>query len=138
MRPALGVAQRGSKAPSAKPWKGEGAGVLEIACDFDSDTFRAVYVVAFKEAIYVLPCFQKKSPRGSKDCKDGRRANPEPTAGGTRGWQTGAMAKRRSKKVQIEIGSGNVFADLGLAHAAELDVNGGSLERASGDASGRA
>jgi phage-related protein len=66
---ALGVAQRGSKAPSAKPWKGKGSGVMEIVSDFDSDTFRAVYTVAFKEAIYVLHCFQKKSPRGSKTAK---------------------------------------------------------------------
>jgi phage-related protein len=66
---ALGAAQRGSKAPSAKPWKGEGLGVMEIVCDFDSDTFRAVYTVTFKEAIYVLHCFQKKSPRGRKTAK---------------------------------------------------------------------
>src|ERR1700724_35351 len=52
--------------PSAKPWKGEGADVMEIVSDFDSDTFRAVYTVTFKEAIYVLHCFQKKSPRGKK------------------------------------------------------------------------
>jgi len=66
---ALGAAQRGSKAPSAKPWKGEGPGVMEIVSDFDSDTFRAVYTVTFKEAIYVLHCFQKKSPRGRKTSK---------------------------------------------------------------------
>lgn len=66
---ALGVAQRGNKPPSAKPWKGEGPGVMEIVSDFDSDTFRAVYTVTFKEAIYVLHCFQKKSPRGRKTAK---------------------------------------------------------------------
>jgi phage-related protein len=66
---ALGTAQRGSKAPSAKPWKGEGSGVMEIVSDFDSDIFRAVYTVTFKEAIYVLHCFQKKSPRGRKTAK---------------------------------------------------------------------
>ena len=66
---AIGVAQRGSKARSAKPWKGEGSGVLEIVSDFDSDTFRAVYTVSFKEAVYVLHCFQKKSPRGRKTAR---------------------------------------------------------------------
>jgi phage-related protein len=66
---AIGVAQRGSKAPSAKPWKGEGPGVMEIVSDFGSDTFRAVYTVAFKEAVYVLHCFQKKSPRGRKTAR---------------------------------------------------------------------
>lgn len=66
---AISVAQRGGKAPSAKPWKGEGPGVMEIVSDHDSDTYRAVYTVSFKEAIYVLHCFQKKSPRGRKTSK---------------------------------------------------------------------
>ncbi len=38
--------------------------MLEIVEDFDSDTFRAVYTVSFEEAVYVLPCFQKKSKSG--------------------------------------------------------------------------
>jgi phage-related protein len=66
---ALGVAQRGGKDPSAKPWKGEGPGVMEIVTDFDSDTFRAVYTITFRKAVYVLHCFQKKSPRGKKTAK---------------------------------------------------------------------
>ena len=61
---ALGVAQFGGKHPSAKPWKGQGAGVFEIAENFDGDTYRAVYTVKFREAIYVLHAFQKKSPKG--------------------------------------------------------------------------
>jgi predicted XRE-type DNA-binding protein len=32
------------------------------------------------------------------------------------------MAKRRSKKMEVEVGSGNVFADLGFPDAAELDI----------------
>jgi phage-related protein len=66
---AIGVAQRGGKSPSAKPWKGEGPGVLEIVNNFASNTFRAVYAVTFKEVVYVLHCFQKKSPRGSKTAR---------------------------------------------------------------------
>jgi phage-related protein len=61
---ALSVAQYGGKHPSAKPWKGEGPGVLEIVRDHNGDTFRAVYTVRFSRAIYVLHAFQKKSPRG--------------------------------------------------------------------------
>jgi phage-related protein len=61
---ALSVAQFGGKHPSAKPWKGEGVGVLEIVRDYDGDTFRAVYTVRFARAVYVLHTFQKKSPRG--------------------------------------------------------------------------
>jgi phage-related protein len=42
----------------------KGAGVLEVVEDFDGDTFRAVYTVRFKSAVYVLHCFQKKSKSG--------------------------------------------------------------------------
>jgi phage-related protein len=66
---ALSVAQHGGKHPSVKPWKGEGPGVMEIVTDFDSDTFRAVYTVKFRKAIYVLHCFQKKSSHGIKTAK---------------------------------------------------------------------
>lgn len=38
--------------------------MLEIVEDHRGDTFRAVYTVRFKRAIYVLHCFQKKSPSG--------------------------------------------------------------------------
>lgn len=62
---ALWQAQSGGKAPYAKPLKGFGdAGVLEIVSDFDGDTFRAVYTVRFREAVYVLHAFQKKAKRG--------------------------------------------------------------------------
>lgn len=61
---ALSAAQYGGKHPSAKPWKGEGVGVMEVVKDYDGDTFRAIYTVRFANAIYVLHAFQKKSPRG--------------------------------------------------------------------------
>ena len=44
---ALGVAQFGGKHPSAKPWKGEGAGVFELVESHDGNTYRAVYTVGF-------------------------------------------------------------------------------------------
>jgi phage-related protein len=61
---ALSAAQYGGKHPSAKPWKGEGPGVLEIVKDYDGDTYRAVYTVRFADAVYVLHAFQKKSTHG--------------------------------------------------------------------------
>jgi phage-related protein len=69
---ALFVAQEGGKAGSAKPLKGfGGAGVLEIVEDHRGDTYRAVYTVKFRGAVYVLHCFQKKSKHGVKtDKKD--------------------------------------------------------------------
>jgi len=63
---ALSVAQFGGKHPKAKPWKGEGSGILEIVEDHRGDTYRAVYTVKFNQAIYVLHAFQKKSPKGIK------------------------------------------------------------------------
>ena len=63
---ALGVAQYGGKHPKAKPWKGEGPGVLEIVEDHRSDTYRAVYTVRFENTVYVLHAFQKKSTKGAK------------------------------------------------------------------------
>jgi phage-related protein len=62
---ALHWAQRGGKSPDAKPLSGfRGAGVLEIVEDYDGDTYRAVYTVRFKGAVYVLHVFQKKSRKG--------------------------------------------------------------------------
>ena len=64
---ALFEAQKGQKPEAAKPLKGFGsAGVLEIIEQFDGDTYRAVYTVKFREVIYVLHCFQKKSKSGIK------------------------------------------------------------------------
>lgn len=63
---ALGLAQFGGMHPKAKPWKGLGPGVLEIVENHDGDTYRAVYTVKFREVVYVLHAFQKKSPKGIK------------------------------------------------------------------------
>src|SRR4051812_6607240 len=67
---ALDQAQLGRKHISAKPMKGfGGASVLEIVEDDDGNTYRAVYTVKFKLAVYVLHSFQKKSTKGSKTPK---------------------------------------------------------------------
>ena len=68
---ALWVAQRGDKPAQAKPLKGvvSGAGVLELVERHDGETYRVVYTVRFKDALYVLHSFQKKSKRGIKTPK---------------------------------------------------------------------
>lgn len=66
---ALSVAQFGGMHPTAKPWHGEGSGVWEVVEDFKRATYRAVYTVRFEKAVYVLHCFQKKSPTGIKTAK---------------------------------------------------------------------
>jgi phage-related protein len=67
---ALHLAQWGDRHPDAKPLKGfKGASVLEVVEDYDGDTFRAVYTVRFREAVFVLHVFQKKSRQGIKTPK---------------------------------------------------------------------
>jgi phage-related protein len=66
---ALFLVQLGETPPSAKPWKGLGAGVYEIVDDFHGDAFRAVYVVNVGERVHVLHAFQKKSKTGIKTTK---------------------------------------------------------------------
>ena len=63
---ALYEAQMGGKSRHAYPMLGFGsASVLEIVEDDDHNgTYRAVYTVKFKECIYVLHVFQKKSKKG--------------------------------------------------------------------------
>ncbi|HET6233321.1 MAG TPA: type II toxin-antitoxin system RelE/ParE family toxin [Longimicrobiaceae bacterium] len=58
-------AQFGDTPPNAKPLSGFGsAGVLEVVEDHDRATYRAVYTVRFRNVIYVLHAFQKKSTHG--------------------------------------------------------------------------
>lgn len=70
---ALHFAQLGGKHPDAKPLGGDpafrGAGVLEVVEDYASDTYRAVYTVRYRDVVYVLHCFQKKSTRGIATAK---------------------------------------------------------------------
>ncbi len=62
----LGVVQFGGMPPSAKPWKGKGPGVFELVEQARGDAYRVVFTVRFERAIYVLHCFQKKSPSGRR------------------------------------------------------------------------
>jgi phage-related protein len=66
---ALGLAQFGGRHPKAKPWKGEGPGVFEVVENRAGDTFRAVQTVRFREVVYVLHAFQKKSPAGVRTAR---------------------------------------------------------------------
>lgn len=67
---ALYAAQLGDKHQDAKPLKGfGGASVVEIVSDHDGNTFRAVYTVKFRDVVYTLHVFQKKSKTGIKTPK---------------------------------------------------------------------
>lgn len=62
---ALHIAQQGERHPATKVLKGfDGGGVLEILEDDAAGTYRAVYTVRFREAVFVLHCFRKKSTHG--------------------------------------------------------------------------
>ena len=61
---ALYAAQVGEMSAKAKPLHGLGGGVMEIAAQDPSGTYRAVYTVSIGESIYVIHAFQKKSKSG--------------------------------------------------------------------------
>jgi phage-related protein len=61
--------QFGGMPKDAKPFKGVGSGVIEIAVKFNKDAFRCVQAVQLGEIIYVLHAFQKKSSTGIKTAK---------------------------------------------------------------------
>lgn len=62
---SLNLAQQGKEDLDSFIMKGFGsADVREIKKDNEAGIYRAVYLVKFKEAIYVLHVFQKKSKKG--------------------------------------------------------------------------
>jgi phage-related protein len=66
----LQLIQFGGMPRDAKPFKGVGSGVIEIALRYEGDAYRTVVAVQLGEKIYVLHAFQKKSKKG--------RATPKP------------------------------------------------------------
>jgi phage-related protein len=66
---ALTIAAEGSKADIAKPLKGLGSGVMEIALPHRGNAFRVVYAVQLGEDVWVVHAFQKKSTQGIKTPK---------------------------------------------------------------------
>jgi phage-related protein len=60
----LQLIQFGGMPKDAKPFKGLGGGVFEIALRYDTDAYRTVLAVQLGEKIYVLHAFQKKSKSG--------------------------------------------------------------------------
>ena len=62
---ALREAQHGGKHRRTKPLKGfGGASVLEIVADDADGTYRVIYTVRFRDRLFVLHAFTKKSTRG--------------------------------------------------------------------------
>ena len=61
---ALTIAAEGGKADIAKPLRGLGSGVMEIAVRHRTDAWRVVYVTEIAGRLWVLHAFQKKSKTG--------------------------------------------------------------------------
>jgi phage-related protein len=60
----LQLMQFGGMPKDAKPFKGVGSGVFEIALRHDGEAYRVVLAVQLGARIYVLHAFQKKSKKG--------------------------------------------------------------------------
>jgi phage-related protein len=60
----LQLIQFGGMPKDAKPFKGVGSGVFEIALRYDTDAYRTMLAVQLGKRIYVLHAFQKKSKKG--------------------------------------------------------------------------
>jgi phage-related protein len=59
--------QHGRNPDDWKPMNSVGSGVAEIRIRAADGAFRVIYVAKFADAIYVLHCFQKKTPKTSRD-----------------------------------------------------------------------
>ena len=66
---ALTIAAEGGKADVAKPLKGFGRGVVEIAIRYRTDAWRVVYVTEVAGRLWVIHAFRKKSKTGIKTPK---------------------------------------------------------------------
>ena len=65
----LQLLQFGGMPKDAKPFKGVGSGVVEIALRYATDAYRTVVAVQPGTKLYVLHAFQKKSKSGIKTPK---------------------------------------------------------------------
>ena len=61
-----GVQDEIQKADIAKPLKGFGSGVFEVALKYRTDAYRTVYALQLGERLWVVHAFQKKAKQGIK------------------------------------------------------------------------
>ncbi len=67
---ALKLALNGETHEDAKPYRHHGSGVFEVVGDYRNSTFREVYTVRYREVVFVIHIFQKKSKKGSEVPKE--------------------------------------------------------------------
>ena len=102
---ALTIAAEGGKADIAKPLRGLGAGVMEIAVRYRTDAWRVVYVMEVAGQLWVIHAFRKKSKTGIKTPK----AEIDFGQGPTGSTEKGVVTMSESDFELVE-GSGNVFS----------------------------
>lgn len=61
----LDKVQRGFDPDHWKPMKSVGAGAREIRVRDETGSFRVIYYAQLADAVYVVHCFQKKTPKTS-------------------------------------------------------------------------
>ncbi len=65
----LQLIQFGGMPKDAKPFKGIGSGVVEIAIKYDKEAYRCIQALQLGKKIYILHAFHKKSKQGIKTSK---------------------------------------------------------------------
>lgn len=58
------IVAEGGHPDIAKPLKGFGSGILELAVRFRGDAYRVVYAIQLGDDVWVIHAFQKKSKTG--------------------------------------------------------------------------
>ncbi len=69
MMTALRLAATGRKSQLAKPLRGLGSGILEVALPYQGDAYRTIYAIQLGEDMWVIHAFKKKSTQGVKTPK---------------------------------------------------------------------
>jgi phage-related protein len=67
--------QFGGMPKDAKPFKGIGSGIVEIALRYASDTYRVVLALQIGERIYVLARLSEKVEKGHRNANAGRQSD---------------------------------------------------------------
>jgi phage-related protein len=69
---AVKMALSGETHEDAKPFKYHGSGVFEVVADHRGDAFREIYTAKYREIVFVIHIFQKKSKKGAQIPKEDR------------------------------------------------------------------
>jgi len=119
---ALYIAQHGDRADFSKPMHGRDlANVMEIVVDDLNRTIRGAYTTAFKDVVYVLDIFVKKSRVEAQP-----RSETKIESEGVTERQRSTMKRKKethSDDTQVLVLKGSVFAQLDCRMRTICSVN---------------